>query len=424
MSRPMTMKVILVYLLIIVFPLGSIALGLDSRILLLDKDAVTVSELLIKTSLERYSQVGDDSDVGRFMASSHRGGGKARAVLGSNDKRDLHPYISHYNGQYEAGRFIIDGFGVSGTDAYKTLRLISILASAAVISIIVIAVLRDFGAFHAMAALAPFILSPMFLQHASLAHWQIYLSLFPFAVVMLTYPVARNSWKFALLSMLVAILVFIKSLTGYEYLTSITLACMVPIFYHEIKSFGYTGKGFVRFATRSFVIGLSCVTGFALALFLHLEKMAKYFGDFNMSFDGLRVILAYTIFDNENGLKAPVSFGHFVIQQIENFLIYNFFINLTIMSILLLFLFMFWYEKSRVDLRKIVTRYLGSALFGATLLSVIASVSWSLVMVKHATFHPYLNWIQNYLCAYIFISISLAQIFSQQYGARKLQSQS
>lgn len=379
------------------------------------------SERLIRDSLLRLSEQGD-SDVGQFMVAFEEAVHIAavRNILGPEDVRDVYPYISNYNGQYETGRLLVEVFGFSGADAYRALKVLSILATAGVVALIVAAVLRDFGKVHALAVLIPFVFSVMFLNRAHSAYWQIYLSLLPFAVVMFVYPLARNGGRFALLSAIIGVLVLLKSLTGYEYLTSITLACMVPIFYHEINLHGYTRAGWLRVLKRCFIIGLACVVGFALALLLHLNKLTGYFGSFEQALSALRLISEYSMLESESGIRggAPTP-GSFVWAMFDTFLLRNFVVNMSLTYLLILILVFLLLDRSEVDLQARAKDYFRSALFVATLLSLLASISWSIVMVKHAVAHPHINWVQTYLSFYVFLSLSVAQVCARPAGIDK-----
>lgn len=371
------------------------------------------SQALIRDSLERYADRGD-SDTGGFMVAVEERVHIAavREILGPDDPREVYPYIGNANGQYAAGRFLADAVSLSGSRSYVALRLIAVLGMALAVAGIVRAIWRDFGAAHAAAVLGVFLPSALFLERSSSSYWLMFLSFLPFAAMLTLYPAARTGARFGLLALLVAGLVFVKSTTGYEYLTCITLSAMVPVFYHEIADKGYTGRGIAAFLGRAFVVGAACVAGFAAALFLHLDKMARYFGDLDTALSALRLIVSYSVLESESGIRgAAPSPAEVLGAWIDTFLMRNFLVNAVFVAAIGLLAVAMWIGRDRAALRARAARYVRSATFGATVLAFVASASWSVIMIKHGVAHPHINWIQNYLCAYVFLAVSLVQIW-------------
>lgn len=369
------------------------------------------SERLIADSLQRYSQVGDD-DVGAFMvAFSEWHIAYVQQILDQHDVRGAYPYISNYGGQYAIGRFLIDTFGFSGSFAHKLIRVFAILGMALVLSLIFIAIWRDFGVPHAVAVLGAFLLSGLFLVRSASAYWLIFLNFLPFAATLFLYPYARRVWDFALLLALVLIFVLVKSLTGYEYLSSITISAMVPVLYHELKESGDTKKALANIVLRVFAIGAACVIGFGLALTLHIYKMSEFFGGLNDGLRAIRLIVSYSALEDESGIGGSAPGVMDVVNQwLMTFLAYNFHINIILLTTIYWIALMAIVGVRKQHIHKRLRNYFGSALFGATVFAFVATVSWSVLMIRHSFFHAHINWLQNYLCAYIFLIISLVEV--------------
>ena len=382
------------------------------------------SERLVSESLTRFSQVGD-SDIAGFMVAFQEEVHVAavKEILGPHEEKAAYPYISNYNGQYEFGRFFISSFGLSSAEALRVISVFSAVATAVTIWMIIFAVRRDFGKIHAGVTLAPFLISILFLQRSISAYWQIFLFLLPFAIVMIAYPFMRNGWKFVLLATVVAVAIFFKSLTGYEYLTCSTISCFAPIFFHEFKARKDIRQGLIRFIVRCLAIGASCVAGFGMAVFLHLKKMAVYFGSLDLSLDAISLILGYSVLVSQSGIRGEApNLIWFIVQIFDTFVLRNFMVNILFIVAILATGIGYFLCKPNSSLKCSVVDYFQSAVFGATLLSLIASASWSFVMLKHAVIHPHINWVQNYSSFYIFLAISLSEIWAKKFVGKAAKS--
>ena len=139
--------------------------------------------------------------------------------------------------------------------------------------------------------------------------------------------------------------------------------------------------------------------------------------DARAALSALRLISEYSMLESESGIRggAP-TLGTFLRAILETFFFRNFMVNMLLTYLLMLILIIVLFDRSQVDLQARVRDYFRSALFGATLLSLLASISWSIVMVKHAVVHPHINWVQTYLSFYVFLSLSVAQLCARPAG--------
>ncbi|GEM_PF-3587600 len=370
------------------------------------------SDRLLKESLTRYEKMGD-ADIGGFMVAFEEKVHIAavKNVLGDMAApRAAYPYVSNFNGQYDVAKSFIDLFGLSAANAALAFSVLSVIGLIVVTYIIYYAVSRDFGKRAGTYVLLLFVLSPALWLRSFSTYWVIFLSLLPFALSLLFYPQNRTGFRFALLLAGIFVAIFVKSLTGYEYLTCITLSAMVPVFYYEIQQGGYKSAPIIKFITRSFLIGVAAIMGFALAVYFHLDKMAHYFGSFDKAINAIELIASYSSFkDNAIREGSPDTLS-FIATWVKTYLLYNFLITSAISAWAAYLLLKFFRSTDPDKIKPAILSYLRSPIFGATALSFLATISWTVLMVKHATVHSHINWIQAYMCMHIFVVINLANL--------------
>ncbi len=112
--------------------------------------------------------------------------------------------------------------------------------------------------------------SPVLLPFATSLYWVPFLTLAPFLAVWLLYPrCERSRVGFVALLGLVVALVCLKSLCGYEYITTVILAPVAALVYHRAAA-GDRLRTCLRPAASIVAAGL---VGFALALALHAAQL-------------------------------------------------------------------------------------------------------------------------------------------------------
>lgn len=367
------------------------------------------SERLIRNSLTRFAEVGD-ADLGRFMVAFEEAVHIAavKAIDGPDIERDVYPYISNYSAQYELGRLLVTGVGLSGKLAFFAVKAVALGGMVATVLMIVFATRRDFGTPHAIAVLTVFTLSALLGFRALSAYWLIFLSFLPFAVSVLLYPHMRQGGRFVIFSGLILGVIFLKSLTGYEYLSCIALSAVAPVLYHELQSGAPRRDRVLAILFRFTVLGAAVVLGFLLAVGMHIDKMSDLFGSFERAAEAVRLIAAYSAITSESGIRGGAPDLEAVLTAWSHtFLTYNFHINLLLGGLLL---FCLAGALFGATLRQRWALYLRSPLFVVTLFSLIATLSWSFLMVKHSVVHAHINWVQNYMCLYVFLVISLVEL--------------
>ena len=126
--------------------------------------------------------------------------------------------------------------------------------------------------------------SPWFYTFSFSLYWVIFASFLPLCFSQVFYEKSlKNSESKFLFIMGLIFLIFLKSLCGYEYITTVVISSLIPIiFYHlEHKSFSK------KFLIKLLSISLLCCLGFIFAILLHIWQINTVF-----STNGIEIIMA------------------------------------------------------------------------------------------------------------------------------------
>ncbi|MBT9371474.1 hypothetical protein [Rhizobium sp. CSW-27] len=367
---------------------------------------------LIRDSLLRYAQKGD-ADLGGFMLAFEEKVHIAavKIIDGGDIGRTVYPYISNFNAQYDAVKLLTFGQPQWGAFAYMAGSFVSCLCMGLVVAAIGLWASRELSLQAGLASMAVFAFSPALIERSLSPYWMIFLAFLPFVACLYLYPTHNKGKRFLLLNVLVGTLVLLKCLTGYEYITTTSLMCAVPIIYHEFKSTSGTAFAAARRATlQSMIVGVSCVAGFACAAILHIAKAALFFGSLSKGVDAFLLPLLYSTAGSESGIRGGIqitasSVGY---AYLSTFVVRNGPINAAVLLALLGGLYRY---RMRAHLLPLPQQRHLHALCAATLASVAATVSWEVIVLKHTIVHSHLNWITMYLGALPFAAMLAAELW-------------
>ncbi len=115
-------------------------------------------------------------------------------------------------------------------------------------------------------------------------YWQIWGQFLPFVVAFLLYPrVLNKRLRFLSYVTILGVLVMLKALSGYEYITNVVAAASVPVVYY-----GFRERLPIRTVSlQVMMIGLAGIVGFVVAFGIHLLQGAAYLGSFDKMLDVL-----------------------------------------------------------------------------------------------------------------------------------------
>lgn len=182
---------------------------------------------------------------------------------------DGEPYLSQFGLQG-----MVMAWLSPGDQLYGAFRIATALLTAAVLAAAVVACWRAWGG-RAAAVLLLFLTTSWWLNAFGLStYWQLWTMLLPTLLPMLIWPklgAGRRKWLRG--GALIAALVFLKCLCGYEFISTMLLAVAAGVAFHEFR-----GRFDLKFLRTVVGAGLAGLVGFLGALAVHIAQLVVMFG--------------------------------------------------------------------------------------------------------------------------------------------------
>jgi hypothetical protein len=161
-----------------------------------------------------------------------------------------------------------------GDRFYGAMRLTTALLAGAVLATAVVACWRAWGGRAAAVLLTLLTTSYWLLSFGASTYWQLWTLLLPTLVPMLVWPklgTGRRKWLRG--GALIAALVFLKCLCGYEYISTLLLGVAAAVAFHEFR-----GRFDLRFLYRLAGAITAGMVGFLTALGVHVAQLTAIYG--------------------------------------------------------------------------------------------------------------------------------------------------
>ena len=295
------------------------------------------------------------------------------------------------------------------------------LLTAGVLAIFLVSAARIFGTLAANIGVFLTALSPVLLSFAPSLYWCTFLLFAPFVCVWTLYPLCAASWKgrLALLSA-VFTLVLLKSLCGYEYITSVVLSTLGPVVFHRCRA-GDFRRRWAELLTWP-AVGSAA---FAAALVLHVVQLQHFLG--GGAIDTIVDRARCRTFAGDARLETPMVFASSLNSLLPENVAYpvNCFLRYFELPAMIL-----PGGCQEIDFRTPVVYGLGMLFYGlvpkrkpprqlrsltwAVGCGLAASLSWQVCAVNHMCVHFHLNqivfWIPFLPMAVVMMGYSLQQL--------------
>jgi hypothetical protein len=252
-------------------------------------------------------------------------------------------------------------------------------------------------------------------------YWAYFLDYAPFCAVFWVYPrIGRGA---ALITAFLAfMLLMIKGLCGYEYLSCAAMSALVPVVYFETKRTlshhkwcDWLGLG------RMTLIGSAAVLGGIAAMAMHVAKAAAYFGTWRQGFDALVIPMVYsTSGDKEISVTHVVRPGT-IYSAIMEQIAYPTICGLPfggVLCIALCVVLMIATSRRFRGVRPVQLHLSPSdfALLTATSVAGLSSISWWLA-ISHVVRHAYVDWVMYYIPFLPMLSIAVVIFTTRELNA-------
>lgn len=231
---------------------------------------------------------------------------------GDCDAKKVQPYASQYGLQARVIAFFAPAEDDALPSYFKKVEIVLGTLMAVVLTAFSLKIGRLYGR-GAMATLAILIaLSPWLVAYARNMYWVTFLMLLPFVVSFLVYPYMNTVRKKVLFYVLIGLLLFIKSLDGYEHITTLGISVFGAIAYWEIV----THKNRLQQLWPQLLIaGGVTLTALASAIVVNIVDLHGYYG----SWDRAREAVLSRAGDRATGIKKmqPNVIGGFEVTSQE-----------------------------------------------------------------------------------------------------------
>lgn len=269
----------------------------------------------------------------------------------------------------------------------ETYKIINCILLSAIFTFFIYIAYKHFGIFSSIILFTGIIYSDWIIVFARNLYWILWIMYIPLALSIIHLNNQYFTLKWLCLSIWTA--VFFKSLSGYEYLSSILIAMVLPFIYSSIATSQYKNNGY-----KILLISICSISGFICSLIIHFLQLAHYF----KSFDSAKSAISNTILKRTHGNLSNVdsvyheSLSANIIDVVELYYNGSYHIGdgLDIKQSSLLFLFCAA-SLCLVILDKAKRKSL--ALTISFIISLLAPISWYTLAKGHSFIHTHMNHI-------------------------------
>ena len=140
-------------------------------------------------------------------------------------------------------------------------------------------------------------LSPWLVVFARNTYWFAFIMFAPFVFSFLTYQFFKNTRKLIFFYAIIAVLLFVKFLNGYEHASTVALSVLAPVAFYELRSRKVKVLDLWRPAVA--ILGVSIVA-LGSAIFINIANLSGYMGSWG---DASKAVLSRAS-DRATGIQA------------------------------------------------------------------------------------------------------------------------
>lgn len=290
-------------------------------------------------------------------------------------------------------------FNIKSENRIKLYHAIMSLLLALVIALIIYMLYSDIGLEASLVIFLSILLSKWPVYMAKNIYWMLVFMFLPFFITILSCSLEDKGKKicFFVVSLAVMLSVCIKSLMGYEYITTVLIASVTPLVYFAVKN-NWPRKIFI---SRFILVSFFSLLGFILAIILHIYQLELATGSISEAADLIKErVLVRTQASPETYLNTPFYDSQ---QSSVFYILYVFLIKGGSFRLKIPYLFwilVFAYISFKVYSPKITSFYkennlrILKALVITVWFSFLAPISWFILAKSHSYIHNinYIVW--------------------------------
>ncbi len=280
---------------------------------------------------------------------------------------------------------------------------------------------KEFGLIPATLMILGILYSQWLVVFAKNIYWMFFLIINPFIYSWISL---QNRQENKILShkvyFIIFVLILLKSLAGFEYLSTIFISLIIPYIYFSIKN----EWAISLFIKRIFFMYLYAFCGFLTAVTIYIIQKAIMIGSLTNAVNGLLYIIKKRTYSNPNEVEqilkeslessvTDVILKYWYGNAVDLNSIFGKFTFITFNEIILFFaltsiLFLFLYKiKALTD----TTIKKQIALLIATWIAILAPLSWYILAKGHSYIHTHMNHVLWYVPFLVLVFVFIGYLF-------------
>jgi len=295
----------------------------------------------------------------------------------------------------------------SGEKRYFINKVTTSLLSSVVLSLFVIFSLKYFGLSAAITSTFFMALSQWLVSVSNNLYWMFFLIIFPFVATCLFLMKHSISGEKSNLKALYCVLFFsilLKSLAGYEYMSSIFIAMITPCIFFAIKD----GWGIHLFIRRSIAISIAAILGFFTALIFHAIQLTYQLGSIQNAFSRITGMIKYRTHGDlnhpnelirksmeSNTMDNILKYLDGQAFYLDGFIGFGGVVPFWHVILFLFFVSLVGYLVVKISFPQ--HKKLNHGILTATWFSALAPLSWFILAKGHSYVHFHLNYVLWYI---------------------------
>lgn len=386
------------------------------------------SESLVIGAINKAQRDGFFSEGGYL--GSFPTNGYENYVKGSEPVGKFRPYTSSAGVQGVFYLMADKALRIVGVDSgyyrLQTLRMFNSISVAMVISAFAVMLCLEFGFFSAVFTVLVLCISQWLVVFGDNLYWVFCLVILPFVVSSALLKVEESGRDVRRrLFLFVFLSVYLKSLAGFEYISTVLVSLVIPLVYFSIKN----GYRFSYFASRLLAISVAGLGGFFAAVVTYIVKLGAEQDSIASGLETLRVIVLKRTAGDP--LSVPLSYraslesGYWeVVSKYFNTVAFDFDSmigvgwNPTFGQVIFLLLFISLLHIGFVN-KDIISneprRRKSLALLISLWVSIVAPISWHVLAKGHSYVHTHMNSVLWYLpfliLAFAYVGLLISDVF-------------
>lgn len=332
------------------------------------------------------------------------------------------PYTSSFGFQgffYSLSNNVVSLLDINPGGALFFHKFITSFSLAMTLSVVTVFSVRFFGGGAATSYIILVLLSQWLVVFSNNLYWMFSLIIIPFVVTLSFFMNQVNKGENNALYILIFIAIFLKSLTGYEYMSTIFISMTIPLFFYAIKD-----KWGLFIFTRTFMgVSISAFSAFFLAFFAHVIQLTIHYQSINKAFDVIWMFISKRTYGDPNLLDevyrrslessfSEVFFKYWNGQAFDlSSISGNNLGTINFSSLITFFMITSGLGLLFINSKFPIYKRLNISILTSSWLGILAPLSWYFLAKGHSFIHGHMNHVLWYIPFLLLVFIYIGFLF-------------